>query len=44
MKIVAIIQARMASSRLPGKVMKEIAGQPMLLHVVKRASMASQDR
>ena len=42
MKIVAIIQARMASSRLPGKVMKEIAGQPMLLHVVKRARMATK--
>lgn len=42
MKIVAIIQARMASSRLPGKVMKEIAGEPMLLHVVKRTRMATK--
>jgi spore coat polysaccharide biosynthesis protein SpsF len=35
-KIVAIIQARMSSSRMPGKVMQEIGGKPMLYHVVKR--------
>ena len=36
--IVCIIQARMGSSRLPGKVLKQICGQPMLGWVVKRAS------
>jgi spore coat polysaccharide biosynthesis protein SpsF len=37
----AIIQARMSSSRLPGKVMLDIAGQPMLQHVIRRAKRAS---
>lgn len=36
MNIVAIIQARMSSSRLPGKVMLDIAGKPMLSWVVER--------
>jgi spore coat polysaccharide biosynthesis protein SpsF len=40
MKIVAIIQARFASSRLPGKVLLPIAGQPMLGRVVERARRA----
>jgi len=34
--IVAIIQARMRSTRLPGKVMKDISGKPMLWHVIYR--------
>jgi spore coat polysaccharide biosynthesis protein SpsF len=38
--IVAIIQARMASSRLPGKVLLDIAGRPMLEHVVLRTRQA----
>jgi spore coat polysaccharide biosynthesis protein SpsF len=35
-RIVAIIQARMSSSRLPGKVLMELAGKPVLEHVVRR--------
>lgn len=38
--IVAIIQARMGSSRLPGKVLKDIGGAPMLKRVVVRARRA----
>ena len=34
--ITASIQARMGSSRLPGKVLKEICGQPMLLRQIDR--------
>ena len=40
MRTVAIIQARMSSSRLPGKVLLDIAGQPMLVRVVERARRA----
>jgi len=36
----AIIQARMGSSRLPGKVLKDIGGEPMLFRVVVRARRA----
>lgn len=38
---VAIIQARMGSTRLPGKVLEHIAGKPMLWHVFNRAKVAS---
>lgn len=34
--IIAIIQARMSSTRLPQKVMMEICGKPILWHVVHR--------
>jgi len=40
MRIVAIIQSRMGSSRLPGKVLLDIAGQPMLARVVERTRQA----
>lgn len=39
-RIVAILQARMSSSRLPGKVLKDLGGQPMLARVVERARRA----
>jgi len=39
-KVVAIIQARMAASRLPGKVLKILGHQPVLAWAVVRASRA----
>jgi spore coat polysaccharide biosynthesis protein SpsF len=36
-KVVAIIQARMGSSRLPGKMMEPIMGQPLMYHIIARA-------
>jgi spore coat polysaccharide biosynthesis protein SpsF len=41
-KVAAIIQARMGSSRLPGKVMKDLAGQPMLARVYTRTSRSAR--
>ncbi len=38
--VAAIIQARMGSTRLPGKVMLELSGQPMLWHVISRVKQA----
>jgi len=40
LRVVAIVQARMSATRLPGKVMADIAGNPMLWHVVERVRMA----
>lgn len=40
MKPLILIPARMASSRFPGKPLREIAGKPMILHVVERAAAA----
>ena len=36
MTVLAILQARMSSSRLPGKVMADLAGEPMLARQVER--------
>ena len=36
MKIVAVLQARMSSSRLPGKVLKPLCGEPMLFRQIER--------
>ena len=39
-RTIAIIQARMSSTRLPGKVLLDIAGEPMLARVIERAKRA----
>jgi spore coat polysaccharide biosynthesis protein SpsF len=40
MKTIAIIQARMGSTRLPGKVLQDLAGKSMLARVVSRTCRA----
>ena len=40
MKVVAIIQARIGSTRLPGKVLLDLAGKPMLARCVNRTRRA----
>ena len=39
-KIIAIIQARIGSTRLPGKVLMNISGKPVLWHVINRTSFS----
>lgn len=41
MKTVAIIQARLGSSRLPGKVLLDLAGRPVLSWIVRAARAAT---
>lgn len=41
-RVIAIIQARMASSRLPGKVLLDLGGQPMLARVQARTARAAR--
>src|ERR1700749_3336969 len=38
--ILAVLQARMSSTRLPGKVMADVAGAPMILRQIERLRRA----
>jgi 3-deoxy-manno-octulosonate cytidylyltransferase (CMP-KDO synthetase) len=38
--VITLIPARMASTRLPGKPLADIAGTPMIVHVLRRAEAA----
>ena len=39
--VLILIPARMASTRLPGKPLADIAGEPMIVHVMRRAQAAA---
>jgi spore coat polysaccharide biosynthesis protein SpsF (cytidylyltransferase family) len=41
MKVIAIIQARMGSTRLPGKVLMDLGGVTVLAHVLRRTCRAT---
>ncbi len=41
LKVLAVVPARFASSRFPGKIIAALAGKPLVLHAYERASSAS---
>lgn len=40
-RVVAVVQARMGSTRLPGKSLADVCGRPLLAHVLTRVKAAS---
>jgi 3-deoxy-manno-octulosonate cytidylyltransferase (CMP-KDO synthetase) len=44
MSVLILIPARMASTRLPGKPLADIAGMPMIVHVARRAAESGLGR
>jgi spore coat polysaccharide biosynthesis protein SpsF (cytidylyltransferase family) len=42
MRVIAIVQARLGSTRLPNKVIKEIAGKPMIEILLTRLSQSKE--
>ena len=43
-QVAAILQARTGSSRLPGKVLADLAGRPMLTFLVERLRRCGERR
>ena len=43
MSFIVVIPARFQSTRLPGKPLLDIAGKPMIHHVVERARLSKAD-
>lgn len=41
-KVLCIIQARMSSTRLPGKVVKDLLGKPMVVQMIERLSRSKE--
>ena len=41
-EVIAIVQARMGSTRLPGKVLLDLAGKPMLVRDMERIQSAKK--
>src|SRR3989344_198924 len=39
-KVICMVPARLGSTRLPGKALKDIMGLPMIIHTCKRAQLA----
>ncbi len=40
LRVVGVVQARLGSTRLPGKVLADLEGRPMIQHILDRVSLA----